>query len=264
MSGILFLFPITLCVYLMAEFKRKSIFIWPILTISTPLLIYILRIFTISASLLIIYILQVLTILAPPLIYILISFFTPRWPLHKIDSYRAKFTTEYDRISYSLLAGISIVLIGLFVFQLSKGTENDIYQNFWFYIHGIFTLITYSSIIVLFILGISRFIKNGLFPKVALIIQLLAIISLYVGIIVGSIWAKIVFGRLWGWDPKETWSLILLYMMFANHTFITFSVPKKVKTLLVFTVQMALVFFISYSISTLLPSLWGFNYFLIF
>lgn len=37
---------------------------------------------------------------------------------------------------------------------------------------------------------------------------------LFAGIILGGIWADYSWGRFWGWDPKETWSLIVftLYM----------------------------------------------------
>ncbi len=30
------------------------------------------------------------------------------------------------------------------------------------------------------------------------------------GIIAGSVWAEMSWGRYWGWDPKETWALITL------------------------------------------------------
>ncbi len=33
-----------------------------------------------------------------------------------------------------------------------------------------------------------------------------------VGIISGSVWAKPAWGRYWGWDPKETWSLITWFV----------------------------------------------------
>lgn len=38
----------------------------------------------------------------------------------------------------------------------------------------------------------------------------LGIFLLCMGIVIGSIWAKIAWGRYWGWDPKETWALITL------------------------------------------------------
>ncbi len=33
-------------------------------------------------------------------------------------------------------------------------------------------------------------------------------IFLTIGIVTGSVWAEAAWGRYWGWDPKETWSLI--------------------------------------------------------
>jgi len=33
-------------------------------------------------------------------------------------------------------------------------------------------------------------------------------ILLTAGIVTGAIWAESAWGRYWGWDPKETWSLI--------------------------------------------------------
>ena len=37
-------------------------------------------------------------------------------------------------------------------------------------------------------------------------------LALTVGIISGSVWAKQAWGRYWGWDPKETWSLITWFV----------------------------------------------------
>jgi len=41
---------------------------------------------------------------------------------------------------------------------------------------------------------------------------------LTVGIITGSVWANVTWGRYWGWDPKETWSLItwMVYAFFLH------------------------------------------------
>jgi cytochrome c-type biogenesis protein CcsB len=35
---------------------------------------------------------------------------------------------------------------------------------------------------------------------------------LTVGIITGAVWANSAWGRYWGWDPKETWSLITWFV----------------------------------------------------
>ena len=44
---------------------------------------------------------------------------------------------------------------------------------------------------------------------------------LTLGIITGSVWASVAWGRYWGWDPKETWSLItwLVYAFFLHVRF---------------------------------------------
>jgi cytochrome c-type biogenesis protein CcsB len=38
---------------------------------------------------------------------------------------------------------------------------------------------------------------------------------LTLGIITGSVWAEYAWGRYWGWDPKETWSLIT-WLIYAS------------------------------------------------
>ncbi|MBI4425670.1 MAG: c-type cytochrome biogenesis protein CcsB [Elusimicrobia bacterium] len=45
---------------------------------------------------------------------------------------------------------------------------------------------------------------------------------LTVGIIMGGVWAYGAWGRFWGWDPKETWSLItaLVYAAYLHMRFI--------------------------------------------
>ena len=35
------------------------------------------------------------------------------------------------------------------------------------------------------------------------------------GVILGGVWADYSWGRFWGWDPKETWSLIVLLVYMA-------------------------------------------------
>ncbi len=40
-------------------------------------------------------------------------------------------------------------------------------------------------------------------------------IMLAAGIILGGVWADYSWGRFWGWDPKETWSLIVLCIYMA-------------------------------------------------
>ncbi len=39
-----------------------------------------------------------------------------------------------------------------------------------------------------------------------------AVLFLAAGIFIGAIWANDSWGRYWGWDPKETWALITLFV----------------------------------------------------
>ena len=41
------------------------------------------------------------------------------------------------------------------------------------------------------------------------------VVLLSTGIILGGVWADYSWGRFWGWDPKETWSLIVLLFYMA-------------------------------------------------
>jgi cytochrome c-type biogenesis protein CcsB len=41
---------------------------------------------------------------------------------------------------------------------------------------------------------------------------LLGFLFLSIGIITGAVWANSAWGRYWGWDPKETWSLITWFV----------------------------------------------------
>ena len=42
-----------------------------------------------------------------------------------------------------------------------------------------------------------------------------AVFCLTLGIFIGAVWANVSWGRYWGWDPKETWALITLFIYAA-------------------------------------------------
>ena len=52
------------------------------------------------------------------------------------------------------------------------------------------------------------------FPEAALLDELthqmvmFGFLFLSIGIITGAVWANSAWGRYWGWDPKEVWSLV--------------------------------------------------------
>ena len=53
------------------------------------------------------------------------------------------------------------------------------------------------------------------------------------GIILGGVWADYSWGRFWGWDPKETWSLIVLcvYMAILHGRYTSWIKPDRFITI---------------------------------
>jgi cytochrome c-type biogenesis protein CcsB len=57
-----------------------------------------------------------------------------------------------------------------------------------------------------------------MFPEPAILdelgyqMTLFGFLFLSIGIISGAVWANSAWGRYWGWDPKETWSLITWFI----------------------------------------------------
>ena len=57
-----------------------------------------------------------------------------------------------------------------------------------------------------------------LFDQMAYRAAFFAFCFLTLGIITGALWGDRVFGQLWFWDPKETWSFItwLIFMAYLH------------------------------------------------
>jgi cytochrome c-type biogenesis protein CcsB len=62
---------------------------------------------------------------------------------------------------------------------------------------------------------------------------MLGFLFLTLGIITGAVWANSAWGRYWGWDPKETWSLItwFIYATFLHARFMRGWQGKKTAVL---------------------------------
>jgi cytochrome c-type biogenesis protein CcsB len=102
----------------------------------------------------------------------------------------------------------------------------------WLITHVITCFFAYAAFGVSFGLSVMYFLKrldndkrNSTFLKLIprkgilddLNYQMVAIgfLMLTLGIITGSVWAYSAWGRYWGWDPKETWSLITWFIYAA-------------------------------------------------
>ena len=98
----------------------------------------------------------------------------------------------------------------------------------WLIAHVITCFIGYSAFAVAFGLSVMYLFKQrenggaGAFvsrmPEARVLDELtyqmvmFGFLFLSIGIITGAVWANSAWGRYWGWDPKETWSLITWFI----------------------------------------------------
>lgn len=97
----------------------------------------------------------------------------------------------------------------------------------WLIAHVITCFIGYAAFAVAFGLSLMFLLKKegqppesfrSKMPSAAVLDQLthqmvtLGFLFLTAGIITGAVWANSAWGRYWGWDPKETWSLITWFI----------------------------------------------------
>jgi cytochrome c-type biogenesis protein CcsB len=59
---------------------------------------------------------------------------------------------------------------------------------------------------------LARFPKSEDLDDLSHRMTLFGFLFLTAGIITGAVWANSAWGRYWGWDPKETWSLITWFI----------------------------------------------------
>ena len=101
----------------------------------------------------------------------------------------------------------------------------------WLIAHVITCFIGYSAFAVAFGVSLMYIFKAGevegerglisRFPSISVLDELthqlimFGFLFLSAGIITGAVWANSAWGRYWGWDPKETWSLITWFVYAA-------------------------------------------------
>jgi cytochrome c-type biogenesis protein CcsB len=133
------------------------------------------------------------------------------------------------RWRFILLAG---AMVGAFCLALAdmaplildpslQPLEPVLRNNFWLLIHVLTITISYAAFFLAFALGdigLIYYLKGEGQNKEKLKAITLALYRamqigvsfLAPGIILGGVWADYSWGRFWGWDPKETWALIVL------------------------------------------------------
>ncbi len=145
----------------------------------------------------------------------------------------AVFMNIFKKEKVFLFAGLSTNILSLmmlnFVPSMVDPSINPLVpvlrDNFWLSTHVTVIIMSYGAFALSWLLANTVLIKSwrGNVNKTMikkhgqLIYSCIkwGIVLLALGIILGGIWADYSWGRFWGWDPKETWSLIVLCIYIA-------------------------------------------------
>ena len=125
---------------------------------------------------------------------------------------------------FLLPVGVGLMLYAAFMPKLVE-PELSIFKGFLLQFHILTTLLGYAAWVVTFAASIcylylerKQHAKPGLFDQMAYRAAFFAFAFLTLGVITGALWSDRVFGQLWFWDPKETWSFItwLIFMAYLH------------------------------------------------
>lgn len=134
----------------------------------------------------------------------------------------------------AFLTAIALILM-LFALALPKEIVPlaPVLRSFWHPFHVFFAFLGNASFSIAFCCGILYLVQehrlktrkagalSQRLPSLKMLDDLnyqsltLGFPLLTLGIITGAIWAEYAWGRYWGWDPKETWSLITWFLYAA-------------------------------------------------
>ncbi|MBL7543715.1 MAG: cytochrome c biogenesis protein CcsA [Bdellovibrionaceae bacterium] len=133
------------------------------------------------------------------------------------------------KFKFIIMAGGIIAAFGMIIADTApvvldpslQPLEPVLRSNYWLTIHVMTITISYAAFFLAFALGdigLFYFLKGEAKNKdkiraIAMSIYRsiqIGVVFLAPGIILGGIWADYSWGRFWGWDPKETWALIVL------------------------------------------------------
>ncbi|MBL7032750.1 MAG: cytochrome c biogenesis protein CcsA [Candidatus Delongbacteria bacterium] len=134
--------------------------------------------------------------------------------------FNLKYRESYLFVLTGLIGFIAMVLAHQATVDITINPLVPVLKSSWLVFHVTIILISYSAFGLAMGLGHTWLIAHRFFPGTEQLGRRLAdftyrvlqlgIVTLTIGIILGAMWANESWGRYWGWDPKETWSLITL------------------------------------------------------
>ncbi len=140
--------------------------------------------------------------------------------------------TLFKKEKIFLIAGLGYNVLCLFMMIFAnnmlnpaiKNLEPVLRDNFWLSTHVTCVILSYAALAISWILANIYIVKTSLGKgvdkpkhqvKVIYTCVQIGVVLLAAGVILGGVWADYSWGRFWGWDPKETWSLIALLIYMA-------------------------------------------------
>lgn len=150
-----------------------------------------------------------------------------------------------------ILAGLACNVLTLFMMKFANGMLDEgisplvpvLRDNFWLSTHVTTVILSYAALALSWLLANSLLIRSR-FKGVSkedyryeadLIYTCIkfGVVLLSAGVILGGVWADYSWGRFWGWDPKETWSLIvlLIYMAILHGKYTSWIPPHRFVTM---------------------------------
>jgi len=141
----------------------------------------------------------------------------------------------FARREHNRMLGVFLLPVGLMLMIyagfMDKAIQPEliIFNSLLLKFHVLTTIIGYAAWAITFAASVSFLYlerkgseRPALFDQLAYKAAFIAFCFLTLGIITGALWGDRVFGQLWFWDPKETWSfitwLIFLAYLHARYT----------------------------------------------
>lgn len=168
----------------------------------------------------------------------------------------------------SVLAGMTLMVAHLSFMDPEITNLVPVLRSYWLTLHvsvitGSYGFLGLGAILGLIVLVMMLFVSKRNRERIGSVIDELTVINyravtlglyfLTIGTFLGAIWANESWGRYWGWDPKETWSLITIIV----YTLVTHSrLIPGMKDVYLFNLLSLFAF------SSVLMTYFGVNYYL--
>ncbi|MGB8359715.1 MAG: c-type cytochrome biogenesis protein CcsB, partial [Bacteroidales bacterium] len=168
----------------------------------------------------------------------------------------------------SVLAGLTLLVAHMSFMDPEITNLVPVLKSYWLTLHvsvitGSYGFLGLGAILGLIVMIMMLFINRKNQERISLTIDELTVINyktvtlglyfLTIGTFLGAVWANESWGRYWGWDPKETWSLITIII----YTLVTHSrMIPGLKNIYAFNLLSLFAF------SSVLMTYFGVNYYL--